>query len=122
MGDKIEFRHGKFYLTGVTNDLISPSFPGLANFDVIFRFELDIEEFGREGSVECVIVDPDGRSVAGPLETATLPHGEPGEATGWYRIIPYRDFRFAEPGTHEIILNLNAEEAARMSLNVRLGR
>ncbi len=119
LGDKIEFRDGKFYLSGVSNDLASPAFPAKASFDVIFMLELDIEDFGREVSVECVTVDPDGRTVAIPPDSATLPTGAPGEATGWFRIIQFREFQFAEPGTHEILLMLNNEEAGRMALNLR---
>ena len=57
LGDHFEFRDEKLYLDGVHNTLTTTSFPTLASFHVIFMFELDVEEFGKEVSTAWAIMD-----------------------------------------------------------------
>ena len=102
LGDKIEFRDGKLYLDGVHNTFTTGSFPTRASFYVIFMFELDVEEFGKEISTAWLIMDPDGRAVELAPEAFTLPSTTPGDINGWFRILPFVDFQFVEAGVHEV--------------------
>lgn len=120
LGDHFEVRDEKLYLDGVHNTFTTTSFPTRASFYVIFMFELDVEEFGKEVSTAWAIMDPDGRTVELAPEPFTLPSEAPGVITGWYRIIPFVDFRFVEAGVHEVQFRVDGAIVGKIPLNIDL--